>query len=762
MGGGHRLLGLKKRLSSLRPSPSVTTLSTIDTVSSSTTLSPSVMGNYENGSTNRLSVALSDDQSNPHHTSTIHSMSSQLSGYGSIASLDVDPYASLSGGNSQFRALAPDRHLYRLTCRANEQFHRKRYRAALSEYSKAIRLVVDGNKSSSIYQSSAPLSPHEKLAELTRKGGETADFTALLYANRSASRCMLNDYEEAKADAEIAIRIRPDWGKGFYRKGEALLGLRQYEEALSCYEECLQRDPTNPDARVGVANAQIKLEDQESGLFTLQLLAGRDYAVIKSLRPIQNKIFEFAGVMRNFIYLIADRDTRDCVIVDACWDVPGLLDIIKRENLNLVGSIVTHHHFDHVGGTPPPPFDQFRIRVSGLATVLKKRPTATAYVHPLDVPDLVPANPSLSLARIRPTPDGYVLKLGRRTTIQFLHTPGHTPGSQCLLVNGRRLFTGDTLFLGCCGRLDLPGGSPEAMWRSLRRLASLDDHLVVYPGHEYGGEWSTLQEEKMAGALKDCTFAEWMRQQEERNHSHSNDEEHVYPHEHSINEKETDDINTNTNGINTNIHHHHTSSGGSDQEDEHMRTSVEDFPTNVPSFASSSSLPPPLIRIRRRVTTNSPGEDKRPRATTFHHSSSVAHSHRMDTHESPSSSSVSSSATFTPSSRPMSVPNAHALFNLQWQHPDIGEEEDTDDELPSEDSVIKMAIVTTTITPATPTTPIAPTALHASSSFTPQYSEQHRLSAFSPTSPNRPSSASIKSFGLENDSYPSEEDSDFE
>ncbi|RKP23753.1 hypothetical protein SYNPS1DRAFT_24173, partial [Syncephalis pseudoplumigaleata] len=99
----------------------MTTISTIDTVSSSATLSPSTMGALDEGDAGRLSMSLADDRtSNSLHTSTMHSMSSQLSGYGSIASLDVDPYASLSGGNAQFKASAPDRHLYRLTCRANE------------------------------------------------------------------------------------------------------------------------------------------------------------------------------------------------------------------------------------------------------------------------------------------------------------------------------------------------------------------------------------------------------------------------------------------------------------------------------------------------------------------------------------------------------------------------------------------------------------------------------------------------------------------
>jgi glyoxylase-like metal-dependent hydrolase (beta-lactamase superfamily II) len=422
----------------------------------------------------------------------------------------LDDNSSIYGGSkTTFRAFAPTRVLYRLTCRANDNFHNQRYKAAQNDYTKAIKLLANGE---------------QQLADLIRTGGETADFAALIYANRSATRCLLNDFEGAKSDAEMAIRIRPNWDKGFYHKGEAYLGLRRYEDALRCYIECLERNPANLDARVGMTTAETKLEDARLGLFIMQLLSGREIALQKSIRPIQNKIFEFATNMRNFIYIIADTDTRDCVVVDACWDVPGILQIIKREKLNLVGAIVTHHHFDHVGGIPPPPFDQFRIRVSGLSTLLKKKPNLIAYVHQLDMPELLPANPNLPLSRILQTTDGYVLHLGKRTTIQFIHTPGHTPGSQCLLVNGRRLFTGDTLFLGCCGRLDLPGGDPTAMWHSLRRLSQLDDNLIIYPGHEYGGEWSILQEERLAGALKECTLEEWLRQQQSKQRSSVSDE----------------------------------------------------------------------------------------------------------------------------------------------------------------------------------------------------------------------------------------------
>ncbi|HLD56358.1 MAG TPA: MBL fold metallo-hydrolase, partial [Candidatus Omnitrophota bacterium] len=80
--------------------------------------------------------------------------------------------------------------------------------------------------------------------------------------------------------------------------------------------------------------------------------------------------------------------------------------------------------------------------------------------------------------------------------INFLHTPGHTPGSQCFLI-GNNLVSGDTLFINACGRCDLPGGNAEEMYQSLTRLAGLDENTILYPGHNYADEpTSTIKNEK--------------------------------------------------------------------------------------------------------------------------------------------------------------------------------------------------------------------------------------------------------------------------
>ena len=103
----------------------------------------------------------------------------------------------------------------------------------------------------------------------------------------------------------------------------------------------------------------------------------------------------------------------------------------------------------------------------------------------------LPIKPS-SIKPIDPSSD---IQLGAHR-IQVLHTPGHTPGSVCFLLDDR-LVTGDTLFVKACGRTDLPGGDPEKLYQSLDRIAKLDDQIVVYPGHDYGEtKTSTVGAEK--------------------------------------------------------------------------------------------------------------------------------------------------------------------------------------------------------------------------------------------------------------------------
>jgi glyoxylase-like metal-dependent hydrolase (beta-lactamase superfamily II) len=167
--------------------------------------------------------------------------------------------------------------------------------------------------------------------------------------------------------------------------------------------------------------------------------------------------------MQNFIYLIGDPERREAVVVDPGWEVPRILRTLDQDGYRLAGALVTHHHFDHVGG---------------LSELLATQ-DIPIYVHERDAPLLEVARSSL-----KPVRGGEMLHVGR-LPITLIHTPGHTPGSQCLLVNGR-LLSGDTLFIGSCGRCDLPGGDPATLYHSLAKtLHPLDDETILCPGHNY-------------------------------------------------------------------------------------------------------------------------------------------------------------------------------------------------------------------------------------------------------------------------------------
>lgn len=180
------------------------------------------------------------------------------------------------------------------------------------------------------------------------------------------------------------------------------------------------------------------------------------------------------GPMQNFIYLIGDREKRECLMVDPAWEVARVLEEAAKDEMKVAGALVTHAHFDHVNG-----LDDFLKKVKG-----------KIYCNQKEAEFLKRWRPEL-----KPVSEGDKLSVGQ-IEITFLHTPGHTPGSQCFLVEDQ-LVSGDTLFIQACGRCDLAGGDPKQMYYSLKRLAGLDEKTVLYPGHNYSEEpASTIGQEK--------------------------------------------------------------------------------------------------------------------------------------------------------------------------------------------------------------------------------------------------------------------------
>jgi hydroxyacylglutathione hydrolase len=199
------------------------------------------------------------------------------------------------------------------------------------------------------------------------------------------------------------------------------------------------------------------------------------------------------GEMANFAYLVGSRTTRECLLVDPAWSVDALLDQAEADGMRVTGALVTHYHQDHVGGSI------FGMEIEGLPRLLARAPVPV-HVHAHEA-DGVRKVTGLSTSDLVRHEGGDALELGG-VRVRLLHTPGHTPGSQCFLVEEAgapgRLVSGDTLFLGSCGRVDLPGGDPEAMFDSLtNRLARLPDDTLLYPGHLYSADpSSTLGEQK--------------------------------------------------------------------------------------------------------------------------------------------------------------------------------------------------------------------------------------------------------------------------
>jgi glyoxylase-like metal-dependent hydrolase (beta-lactamase superfamily II) len=238
-------------------------------------------------------------------------------------------------------------------------------------------------------------------------------------------------------------------------------------------------------------------------LYFRQLLTGRDLA---RADPV-------ARQMLNFVYLIGDRETGEAVAVDPAYAPGDVLDLLDADGMRLTGVLATHYHPDHVGG------DMMGFSLAGVAELLDR----------VEVPIHVHRDEARYVTAVTGVSDALALHDSGDTVtvgsvgIQLVHTPGHTPGSQCFLVDGRlpggrgaspMLIAGDTLFLEGCGRTDLPGGDAEQMYFSLtQRLGKVPDETVLYPGHLYAPEPSATMGETRSRnyVFQPKSLEEWMR-----------------------------------------------------------------------------------------------------------------------------------------------------------------------------------------------------------------------------------------------------------
>jgi glyoxylase-like metal-dependent hydrolase (beta-lactamase superfamily II) len=201
-------------------------------------------------------------------------------------------------------------------------------------------------------------------------------------------------------------------------------------------------------------------------LYFRQLLSGRDLASDDQL----------ACQMVNFVYLVGDRETGEAVVVDPAYDVDAICDTLAADGMTLTGVLASHYHPDHVGGS------MMGFSITGVRDLLE-RVSVPIHVQAAEA-DYVCKTTGLGMTDLVTHESADIVAVGG-LDIELIHTPGHTPGSQCFLV-GDRLVSGDTLFLEGCGRTDLPGSDPRAMYESLtQRLSKVPDDTVLYPGHWY-------------------------------------------------------------------------------------------------------------------------------------------------------------------------------------------------------------------------------------------------------------------------------------
>lgn len=190
------------------------------------------------------------------------------------------------------------------------------------------------------------------------------------------------------------------------------------------------------------------------------------------------------GNMQNFTYIVEDETTSEGIIIDPSWELDEIMRVVQKNNIKVKYIVNTHHHFDHTIGNDT-------IKNETGAPILQYK--TSTIKHDLEVSD------------------GDIIKFGD-SELAVIHTPGHSKDSMCLVGDGK-IFSGDTLFVGACGRVDLPGGDVKEMYHSLVNiLRKMDDTLVMYPGHDYGSTPTSTMgaQKKMNFVMQPRTEAEFL------------------------------------------------------------------------------------------------------------------------------------------------------------------------------------------------------------------------------------------------------------
>lgn len=250
----------------------------------------------------------------------------------------------------------------------------------------------------------------------------------------------------------------------------------------------------------------------QNNLDVYQLLAGRDFCKRPDDGQPRSGISQMAAGMSNYVYCLHDNGTNQAMLVDPCWDIAGIFQTLSQLGVTNISTVAyTHHHFDHTGGHLPAAYTggQKGIVLPGVAEILLQPTVLHVCAGSLDVNKIIKQN-RIPPNALTPLLDGDPVFETANISVKALHTPGHTAGSMTFLACSKGpahtwapvIITGDTLFIGSCGRYDLPDSNVREMLMSLEKLSALPTDCIVCPGHNYAQpSKTTIGQEKLTNLM---------------------------------------------------------------------------------------------------------------------------------------------------------------------------------------------------------------------------------------------------------------------